>query len=153
MLGYLKSNANFMYSYNENQVLTGYSDGWGTPIGNDTMIPLTYTGSMNIVYFNLQGTQRLTLAGDSHGAGILLVEGNLEINGGFTWYGVILATGAVEYTGGGRKNVTGGIIAGENATTETDIDEHAGIIYCSAVSDALKDIIPPLKITRWREIF
>jgi Na+-transporting methylmalonyl-CoA/oxaloacetate decarboxylase gamma subunit len=153
MVDYLKSNANFRYSYNENQTLTGYSDGWGTPISNDTTVPITYTGSMNIVYFNLHETQTLKLAGDSHGAGILLVEGNLEIHGGFTWYGVILATGAVEYTGGGRKNVTGGIIAGENAATEIHIDENAGIVYCSAVSNRLKEIIPPLKITRWREIF
>jgi hypothetical protein len=153
MLGYLKGAANFKYGYNENQTLTGYSDGWGTPISNDTTVPITYTGSMNIVYFNLQGTQTLKLAGDSHGAGILLVEGNLEINGGFTWYGVILATGAVEFTGSGRKNVTGGIMAGESATIQTDINENASIIYCSAVSNKLKDIVPPLKITRWREIF
>jgi Tfp pilus assembly protein PilX len=153
MLGYLKTDANFKYSYNENQTLTGYSDVWGTPISSDTTVPITYTGSLNIVYLNLQGTQTLKLAGDSHGAGILLVDGNLEIDGGFTWYGVILATGAVGFTGSGRKNVTGGIIAGENATIEIDINENAGIIYCSAASNKLKDIVPPLKITRWREIF
>jgi hypothetical protein len=153
MLGYLKSDANFKYSYNENQTLAGYSDGWGTPASSDTTVPITYTGPMNIVYFNMQGTQTLKLAGDSHGAGILLVEGNLEINGGFTWYGVILATGAVAYSGGGQKNVTGGIMAGENATIVISIDEKAGILYCSSVSDRLKDIVPPLKITRWREVF
>ncbi len=153
MLGYLKGVANFKYGYDENQTLTGYSDSWGTPTSSDTTVPITYTGPMNIVYFNMQGTQTLKLAGDSHGAGILLVEGNLEINGGFTWYGVILATGAVEYTGSGQKNVTGGIMAGENATIGINIDENAGIIYCSAVSNKLKEIVPPLKITRWREVF
>ena len=153
MLGYLKGDGNFKYSYNENQTLTGYSDSWGTPTSSDTTVPTTYTGPMNIVYFNMQGTQTLKLAGDSHGAGILLVEGNLEIDGGFTWYGVILATGAVVYTGSGQKNVTGGIMAGENAAIEIDINENTGIIYCSAVSNKLKDIVPPLKITRWREIF
>jgi hypothetical protein len=153
MLDYLKGDANFKYSYNENQTLTGYSDGWETPTSSDTTVPITYTGPMNIVYFNMQGTQTLRLAGDSHGAGILLVEGNLEIDGGFTWYGVILATGAVEHTGSGQKNVTGGIMAGENATIGIDIDENTGILYCSDVSNKLKDIIPPLKITRWREIF
>jgi hypothetical protein len=153
MLGYLKGDANFTYGYDEDQTLTGYSENWGTPISSDTTVPITYTGPMNIVYFNLQGTQTLKLAGDSHGAGILLVEGNLEINGGFTWYGVILATGAVRCTGSGRKNVTGGIMAGENATNETDLEGNVGIIYCGAVSNKLDEIIPPLKITRWREIF
>lgn len=153
MLGYLKGIANFKYSFNENRTLTGYSDRWGTPTSSGTTVPITYSGPMNIVYFNLQGTQTLKLEGDSHGAGILLVEGNLEINGGFTWYGVILATGTVEVTGGGRKNVTGGIIAGEDGAIEIDIDDNASIIYCSAVSNKLKEVVPPLKITRWREIF
>jgi len=108
---------------------------------------------MNIIYFNMDGNKTLKLAGDSHGAGILLVEGNLEINGGITWYGVILATGAVTYTGGGDKNVTGGIISGENTTIEVDIGGNAGIIFCSNVSNKLKEIIPPLKIIRWREVF
>jgi hypothetical protein len=153
MVGYLKGDANFKYSFNENQTLTGYSDNWGTPTSSDPTVPIAYTGPMNIVYFNLQGTKTLRLEGDSHGAGILLVEGNLEINGEFAWYGVILAAGAVVYTGGGRKNVTGGIMAGENATNEIDLGGNAGIIYCSAVSNKLEEIVPPLKITRWREIF
>ena len=153
MLDYLKGNANFKYSYSENQTLNGYSDSWGTPTNSDTTVPITYTGPMNIVYFNMNGDKTLILTGDSHGAGILLVEGNLEINGGLTWYGVILVTGAVEYTGGGQRNVTGGIMVGKNSTIGTNIGENTDIIYCSAVSEKLKDIIPPLKTTRWREIF
>ncbi len=153
MLNYIKGDANFKYSYSGDQTLTGYSDGWGTPTSSGTTVPITYAGPMNIVYFNMNGDKTLKLAGDSHGAGILLVEGNLEINGGFTWYGVILATGAVSFTGSGEKNVTGGIISGENTTMEVDIDGNAGIISCSAVSNKLRDIIPPLKVTRWREIF
>ena len=153
MLGYLKGYANFKYTFNGNQTLIGYSDSWGTPTSSGTSVPMTYTGTMNIVYIDMQGTQTLKLEGDSHGAGILLVNGNLEINGGFTWYGVILARGVVDYTGGGQKNVTGGIMAGENATIKGEIGGNAGIVYCSAVSNKLKDIVPPLKITRWREIF
>jgi hypothetical protein len=153
MLDYLKGHANLKYAYNENQTLTGYSDNWGTPTGRDTTGPITYTGPMNVVYFNLQGTQTLKLVGDSHGAGILLIEGNLEIQGGFTWYGVILATGAVGYAGGGQKNVTGGVMAGGNATIGIDIDGNTNIMYCSDVSNKVKEIVPPLKIARWREIY
>jgi len=153
MLGYLKGTAHFKYNYSENQTLSGYSDSWGTPTRSDATVPITYTGPMNIIYFNLLGTQTLKLTGDSRGAGILLVEGNLEINGGFTWYGVILVTGRVGYTGSGQRMVTGGIMAGENATTGIGIDENTSILYCSAVSKRLKEIIPPLKISRWREIF
>jgi hypothetical protein len=153
MLDYLKSHANVKYVYNENQTLTGYSDSWGKPAGSDTTHPATYTGPMNVVYFNLQGTQTLKLVGDSHGAGILLIEGNLEIHGGFIWYGVILATGAVRYAGGAQKNVTGGLMAGGDATIGVDIDGNTSIMYCSDVSNKIKEIVPPLKITRWREIY
>ena len=153
MVNYLKGDANFKYNYSGDQTLTGYSDSWGTPLSDDTTVPITYTGPMNIVYFNMNGDKTIKLTGGSRGAGILLVEGNLEIDGGLTWYGIILATGAVAYTGSGQKNVTGGVMAGENATTGIEIDENTGILYCSAVSRKLKDVIPPLKITRWREIF
>ncbi len=153
MIGYLKDDANFKYRFVENQTLTGYSESWGTPTSSDITVPIAYAGPMNIVYFNMQGNLVLKLAGDSRGAGILLIEGNLEINGGFTWYGVILATGTVTFSGGGQKNVTGGIMAGEDAAGVISIDERAGILYCSSVSDRLKEIVPPLKITRWREVF
>ena len=153
MVDYLKGYANFKYHFDGNQTLTGYSDSWGTPTSSGVSLPLTYTGTMNIVYIDLHGTETLKLVGDSHGAGILLVNGNLEINAGFTWYGVILATGTVDYSGGGQKNVTGGIIAGENATLRQDIGGNADIVYCSTASNRLKDIVPPLRITRWREIF
>lgn len=153
MLDYVKGDADFKYSYSGNQTLAGYSDGWGTPTNSDTNVPVTYTGPMNIIYFNMNGDKTLKLEGESHGAGLLLIEGNLEINGGFTWYGVILATGAVTYTGVGQKNITGGMMSGGNATVETDIGGNSGVIYCSAVSKKLKEIVSPLKITRWREIF
>jgi hypothetical protein len=153
MVDYLKGDADFKYSYSENQTLTGYSDGWGTPTSSDTSVPITYTGPMNIVYFNMNGDKTLKLTGGSHGAGLLLIEGNLEIDGEFTWYGVILATGAVGYTGGGEKNITGGIMSGGNVTLDGDIGGNSGTIYCSVVSHKLKDIVPPSKITRWREIF
>jgi len=153
MLDYVKGDAGFKYSYSENQTLAGYSDGWGTPTHSDTSVPITYTGPMSIIYFNMNGDKTLKLEGEPHGAGLLLIEGNLEMNGGFTWYGVILVTGAVTYTGGGQKALTGGMMSGGNATVEVDIGGNSGIIYCSVVSNKLKDMIPPLKITRWREIF
>src|SRR5512139_4254303 len=99
------------------------------------------------------GDQTLKLAGGSHGAGILLVDGNLEINGGFDWYGLIIVTGYLDYTGGGQKNITGGVMAGESSTIAVDIGGNAGILNCGKAIDRLKEKIPPIKVTRWREIF
>lgn len=153
MLDYIKGDANFKYSYIENQTLTGYSDVWGRPISHGSNLPITYTGPMNIIYFNMNGDKTLTLTGGSHGAGLLLIEGNLEVNGEFTWYGVILISGEAVFTGGGQKNVTGGILSGATTTIGGGGGGDLGLMYCSEVSNRLKDIIPPLKITRWKEIF
>ena len=157
MVNDLKGSADFSYSYTGNQTLTGYSDSWGIPTAINTETPISYPldAPMKIVYFNMRpGNNTLKLAGGSHGAGILLVDGNLDINGGFIWYGVIIVTGSVAYTGGGQKNVTGGIMAGESATVEVDIGGNAGIIYCSTVANRLNQTYGNLpKITRWRDIF
>jgi PilX N-terminal len=151
MVTYLKGDADFTYEYTTNQTLTGLSNDWGTPAGTSTTEPLSYDGPMNIVYFDMNGDRTLTLAGGSHGAGILLVNGNLELNGGFKWYGVIIVTGALDYTGGGQKNVTGGIMAGETTTVQLDVGGNAGIINCSSATKKIK--VAPLKITQWREMF
>ena len=108
---------------------------------------------MSIVYFNMNGTNTLKLTGGTTGAGILLVDGNLEINGGFKWYGLVIVTGSVDYTGGGEKNVTGGVMSGESATVEVDVGGNAGIIYCSSVSNSLKNKVSPYRVTRWRDVF
>jgi hypothetical protein len=99
------------------------------------------------------GTNTVKLAGGTTGAGILLVDGNLEINGGFKWYGLIIVTGSVDYTGGGEKNVTGAVMCGETATVQVDVGGNAGIIYCSSVSNSLKNKVSPYHVTRWRDVF
>ena len=106
---------------------------------------------MNIVYFNMHGLNTIKLAGQSHGAGLLLVDGNLELNGGFTWYGVIIVTGALDYTGGGEKNVTGGVLTGETTAVQVDVGGDAGIMYCSEVADKLRKVVSPLRMTRWKD--
>jgi hypothetical protein len=154
MVESLSAYANYPYTYNSNQTLSGYSDDWGIPVYNGAGQPLTYPeGPMNIVYFNMGGNKTLKLTGGSHGAGILLVNGNLEINGGFTWYGVIIVTGAIDYTGGGEKNVTGAILAGETTIVEVDVGGNANILYCGRAAGFLKSKMPPFIRAQWREVF
>jgi hypothetical protein len=153
MVDYLRKDANFSYAYGANQTLTGYSNQWGVPSGSGTTTPLSYSGPLNIVYFNMNGNKTLKLAGGSHGAGILLVDGNLELNGEFLWYGLIIVTGALDFTGGGEKNVTGGVMAGESATIQVDVGGNAGIIYCSTIQNQVKDRVTPLRVVRWRDVF
>jgi len=153
MVDYLRKDANFNYAYGSNQTLTGMSDQWGIPSGSGTTTPLSYSGALNIVYFNMGGNKTLKLAGGSHGGGILLVDGNLEINGGFKWYGLVIATGTLDFTGGGEKNITGGVMTGESATVEVDVGGNAAIINCSAVQSQLENRVTPVRMTRWREVY
>ena len=147
---YLRRPPHFSYNYTANQTVSGSS--WGAPLGlqRQRLLP---TGPMNIVYFSMQGTNTVKLAGGTTGSGILLVDGRLEINGGFKWYGLIIVTGSVDYTGGGEKNVTGAVMCGETATVQVDVGGNAGIIYCSSVSNSLKNKVSPYHVTRWRDIF
>lgn len=80
----------------------------------------------------IPGSVKLTSA--AQGSGILIVDGDLEINGGLNWYGLVLVRGKVSFTGGAGSSVNmyGAILAGEditainNGTTSIDGDKFGG---------------------------
>ncbi len=85
------------------------------------------------------------------GYGILMVEGDLEMGGGFNWHGLILVTGTVKYNGGGGPNsinVNGAVLANNSVTTNGSID----ILYDSCkISNSLVD--QPLKLVNWKHVY
>src|SRR5215467_1971418 len=87
-------------------------------------------GSYTTVTEYIPGSVKLTA--DASGSGILVVDGDLEINGGLNWYGLILVRGQVSFTGGGGQNVNlyGSILAGQdiNATDQSQTDTFGGSI-------------------------
>jgi len=147
MFNQFKGNRN--YSYNVNgDTLTGGN--WGSPVPGSTQQHPTTCNAQNVVYFNTNSTY-VKLTGGTSGCGLLLVEGDLHVHGGFQWYGVIIVTGSVTFTGGGGKNVTGSILAGGNVSADL-IGGDANIIYCSqAIEDQTKNL--PLVTLRWVELF
>ncbi|MHB8907501.1 MAG: pilus assembly PilX family protein [Syntrophales bacterium] len=153
MIDAWKSSAN--YAYNK----VGATDtgmNWGTPTEGATLQNPSTCSEKNIVYYNTRnadGTPTDLKLTNSQGCGILMVDGDLEVNGGFSWYGVVLVTGMVKYTGGGGKNVTGGVISGDSMINETDESTTGGgtnIVYCSA---AIRNLSSgrPLRRLSWRE--
>ncbi|MEI9476539.1 MAG: pilus assembly PilX N-terminal domain-containing protein [Deltaproteobacteria bacterium] len=152
-VSYLKdyANPNHTYTYIGDKTLTGMD--WGSLTGGDsTSDPVMPTGDPNIVYFNMNAVNTIKLAGGSHGEGILLVNGNLEVNGGFAWYGIVIATGALTFTGGGEKNVTGGVLAGNMTSVEVDLAGNVGILYCSEAYRYLRSRVPTFRISHWRKL-
>jgi hypothetical protein len=87
------------------------------------------------------------LTADANGAGVMIVDGDLQINGGFNFYGLLLVRGKVSFTGGGSQavNLYGSILAGEDvsATDQSLTDTFGGSINFKYDRCALNFATPP----------
>jgi Tfp pilus assembly protein PilX len=148
MVNSLKSQANFSYDVTS-ATQTGMH--WGTPTPGATQEDPSYCSDHNVVYYNTHDTY-IKLAGGSSGCGILLVDGDLEVNGGFAWNGIIIVTGSTKYTGGGNeaKQVTGGLLSG--GTLDADVvGGNTHIVYCSSTVENQTNSMP-LRSLSWRDL-
>lgn len=137
------------YSYNVNSVtLTGMN--WGSPAPGATQQNPTSCNDHNIVYFNTNSTY-VKLNAQTSGCGLLLVDGDLYVHGGFNWYGVIYVTGSLIFSGGGGKNVTGAMLVGGTVSADL-VGGDANIIYCSRAIRNQTDSMPLITL-RWLELF
>jgi len=96
---------------------------------NVTLTPETTTGPQSagawgtvaspaIVY----SPGKIKIANGSSGAGLLIIDGDLDISGSFDWIGVIIVRGAIRLTGGGSsKRLIGALIA------QTKIDDNSNV--------------------------
>ena len=85
------------------------------------------------------------------GYGILLVKGDLVLGGGFTWNGLIYATGSVTLNGGGGPgiNVYGQIYAGTSSVTDVTINGGNTLGYDSCkIKKALSS--QAFKVVSWK---
>lgn len=84
---------------------------------------------------------------NTSGAGVLIVDGDLQIDGGLTFYGLLLVRGKVSFTGGGSAatNIFGAILAGEDvsATDQAVSDSFGGSINFTYDTCALRQAGPP----------
>ena len=136
-------------SYNVNSAtLTGMT--WGNPVEGATQQDALSCSERKIVYFNTNSTY-VKLSAFTSGCGILMVDGDLSVQGGFHWYGVVLVTGSVTFSGGGGKNVTGAMLAGGMVSADL-VGGDANIVYCSSAVNNQTDYMP-LVTLRWLELF
>ena len=147
LINLFKGRANFSYNVN-GATQTGMN--WGAPAPGATQQDPSSCNEHNVVYYNTNSTF-IQLAGGTSGCGILLIEGDLNVHGGFQWYGVILVSGSIVFSGGGGKNVTGSIMAGGEVSADL-VGGDANIIYCSHAISEQTDYLP-LIVLRWAEIF
>jgi Tfp pilus assembly protein PilX len=118
----------------------------------------TYGSSTNFVtvYADAIGTQadgELKL-NNVTGYGVLLVKGDLQLAGNITWNGLIIVTGNIVTTGGGKdsKNIQGQIYAGQNNLGDSNVSGTVTVGYHSCnVKNALAS--QPLKVVNWKQSF
>jgi len=152
IVGFLKRFKDFSYTVvsatHSPATVPGPGDSWGTPTLGATLQDASSCACSNIVNYDTSGTY-VKLSGGVSGCGILLIEGDLEIAGDFAWYGPVIVTGSVVFSGGGNRNITGAMIVGGSVVCDVS-GGNSNIIYCSA---AIKDQTEnrPLQLLSWRE--
>lgn len=72
---------------------------------------------------------RTKMASNTRGQGTLLIDGDLELNGGFEWNGVIIVRGSINIAGTGNK-IYGAVLA-ESVTEDNTISGNVEIRYSS----------------------
>jgi len=92
------------------------------------------------------------LTSSAMGNGILMVDGDLEINGGLQFYGLVLVRGVIKFTGGGadKTNISGAVLAGQESLVDNVLGGSATIQYnlCSLTQDYSNN---PPKVINARE--
>ncbi len=99
-------------------------------------------------------TSTLKLTGNK-GQGILLVDGDLEISGGFEFYGPVIVRGRLKSTGTGGK-LNGGVMAANVDLEQNLVSGNATITYSScAVAEAIAGSANPRRIVQraWTEVY
>lgn len=93
---------------------------WGDPL-----VPTSPCGAyFPLIYHG--GSVRIQSSG--FGQGILLIEGDLDLRGGYTFYGIIIAQGAFS-TGAGGATVYGAVLAGNDLLLDQTATGGGQIIY------------------------
>ncbi len=123
------------------QTLT--SDQSGVAFGNSSDFVTVYSDTANPLNINGLKLQNVT------GYGLLLVEGDLVLGGGFAWNGVILVTGTLTFNGGGSGiNITGAVLANQTV----DVNGNVFIQYDSCMKEKALNAVG-MQILSWRKVY
>jgi len=124
---------------------------WGEPLRSGTYVPECISYAPVVL---INGNAKFISA--ARGQGILLVDGDLSIAGGFQWVGLVIATGQVQ-TGNGTSNVTGAILA-QNADIgdQTSFSGTPVVSYSKCALDYVLNLSAqgrPLAGRSWAQLF
>lgn len=126
---------------------------WGDPARN-AVTPGACEPYFPIIHIKGSGTVTLK---NGIAQGLLLVDGNLTINGNFEFYGPIIVKGNVTTAGMGNK-VVGGIMAANEGCTTTPCNKLEGTSHlqfsrCTIMSTLITRAEPVLATRSWADLF
>jgi hypothetical protein len=129
---------------------TSVESNWGAP-EDKTSVCFTY---FPIIYHYGD----LSISGTGAGQGILLVEGNLTVQGRVDFYGPVIVTGGVNIRGTGSDDVKfyGGVMAQDVTLDDTKLTGNAQVNYSScAIRRALQGSATPIPLTErsWVQLY
>ena len=95
------------------------------------------------------------LTGQSLGSGVLVVDGDLDLGGGFKFYGLVLVKGAITFTGGGPANpanIYGAVLSGNSGSMDAIMGGSVGLVFdsCALPRGGLNK---PAKIISKRDLY
>jgi hypothetical protein len=119
------------------------SDQNGINYGNGTNFVTCYSDTSNP--FNVGGLKLQNITG----YGILLVEGDLTLGGGFDWNGLVLVTGILTFNGGGAGvNIRGAVLANQTVAINGGLDiRYDSCMIDSAINNKAVNVI------KWKQIY
>ena len=126
---------------------------WGEPNHQGGQKVVECYNYFPIVYSN---STLLKLSGGGRGQGILLIEGDFEVVGGFEYTGLIIAKGGIKINGNGNK-ITGALLARDiSIDDDNSISGNTTLQYSScAVTKALAEsaTVLPLRQRSWAQLY
>jgi Tfp pilus assembly protein PilX len=129
---------------------TAVKNNWGAPT-DKTNACYNY---FPIIYHN----GNMSISGSGSGQGILLVEGDLNVQGRIDFYGPVIATGGVNIRGTGSDDVKfyGGVVAQDVTLDDSKLTGNATINYSScAVKRAVQGSATPMALGErsWVQVY
>lgn len=124
---------------------------WGSPTRS---LPAGPCESYFPIIWSKGAGSTLRLNGPGTGQGVLLVDGDLELAGGFSFYGPVIVRGRIKSSGSAQ--IYGAMMAANSNAAENMVlgDFTAQYSRC-AVETAFRGAIPPKRVTQraWTEVF
>jgi hypothetical protein len=136
-----------------NMDLQGMADGFAAladiTVGGGTITHPNWGDQNNYQVVHVTGD--VHLAGNGQGGGVLIIDGDLDCTGQFTWYGLVIVLGDMRFSGGGSgKHIYGSVLV-QGGVSDQTISGNADILYSSIALNRLA-YLAPYETIAWHEL-